>query len=133
MNSDISRPPILISDADKLQLSKLARGSANRLPDIADELLFELERAEICQPDEIPPNVVMMYSIVRFTTDKGADHRMQLVYPEEADVIQDRLSILSPIGTALIGLSEGQIMQWTDWAGQSRWLKVVTVEDCPAD
>lgn len=103
------------------------------MPEIADELLTELERAEICQPGEVPPTVVKMYSVVRFTTDKGADHRMQLVYPEEADVIRDRLSILSPIGTALIGLTEGQVMQWTDRAGQTRWLKVLAVETSPTD
>jgi regulator of nucleoside diphosphate kinase len=74
-----------------------------------------------------------MYSVVRFTTDKGSDHRMQLVYPEESDIIHDRLSILSPMGTALIGLSEGQVMYWTDRAGQERWLKVLEVDNRPIE
>ena len=133
MINDSIRPPILISEADKQQLSKLARKAANRMPDMADELLTELERADICQQGEVPPNVVKMYSVVRFTTDKGSDHRMQLVYPEEADIIHDRLSILSPMGTALIGLSEGQIMYWTDRAGQERWLKVLEVDNRPIE
>lgn len=133
MPTDILRPPILISEPEQRQLAKLARSVESRMPEIADELLSELERADICQPGEMPPNVVKMYSMVRFTTDKGTDHRMQLVYPEDSDVIRDRLSILSPIGTALIGLSEGQIMHWTDRAGQPRWLKVVAVEDFHAD
>ena len=133
MINDSMRPPILISEADKQQLSRLARKAANRMPDIADELTTELERAEICPPGAVPPNVVKMYSVVRFTTDKGSDHRMQLVYPEESDIIHDRLSILSPMGTALIGLSEDQVMYWTDRAGQGRWLKVLEVDNRPIE
>jgi regulator of nucleoside diphosphate kinase len=133
MINDSMRPPILISEADKQQLSRLARKAANRMPDIADELTTELERAKICPPGAVPPNVVKMYSVVRFTTDKGSDHRMQLVYPEESDIIHDRLSILSPMGTALIGLSEDQVMYWTDRAGQERWLKVLKVDNRPIE
>jgi regulator of nucleoside diphosphate kinase len=133
MINDSMRPPILISEADKQQLSRLARKAANRMPDMADELLTELERADICQHGEVPPNVVKMYSVVQFTTDKGSEHKMQLVYPEESDIIHDRLSILSPMGTALIGLSEGQVMYWTDRAGQERWLKVLEVDNRPIE
>ena len=127
------RPPIVISDVDKSQLSKIARSAANRLPDIADELMIELERAEVCESGRVPLGVVRMYSWVRFTIDRGSEHAVTLVYPEDADIIRDRLSILSPIGTALIGLSEGQVMHWTDRNGQSRWLKVLEVDNQPRD
>lgn len=133
MTHDDVRPPIVISDADKGQLSKIARAAANRLPDIAEELMFELERAEICDSRHVPLGVVRMHSRVRFLTDRGSAHSLTLVYPEEADIIRDRLSILSPIGTALIGLAEGQVMRWTDRAGQSRWLRVVEVDASPQD
>lgn len=103
------------------------------MPDVADELIAELERAEICEDGKLPAHVVKMYSVVRFITDKGSEHRMQLVYPEETDIVHDRLSILSPMGTALIGLSEGQVMCWTDRAGQERWLKVLEVDNRPID
>lgn len=127
------RPPIVISDVDKSQLSKIARSAANRLPDIADELMIELERAEVCESGRVPLGVIRMYSWVRFTIDRGSEHTVTLVYPEDADIIRDRLSILSPIGTALIGLSEGQVMHWTDRNGQSRWLKVLEVDNQPRD
>jgi regulator of nucleoside diphosphate kinase len=127
------RPPILISDVDRSQLYKLARNAATKFEDIADELMTELERAEQCPASQVPPNVVRMQSYVRFVTDKGTDHSVQLVYPEEADIIRDRLSILSPIGTALIGLSEGQIMSWIDRVGGSRWLKVLEVSHPSAE
>ena len=106
---------------------KIARSAANKFDNIADELMTELERAEQCPAGEVPPNVVRMQSIVRFVTDKGTEHSVALVYPEDADIIRDRLSVLSPIGAALIGLSEGQVMSWIDRAGGTRWLKVLEV------
>lgn len=127
MADDISRPPIVICDADERQLHRLAQSALGRAPHIADELLAELERAEICSAATMPHNTVRMHSYVRFHTDKGTQHVVQLVYPEEADIIQDRLSILSLIGTALIGLSEGQTMSWVDREGQNRTLTVTEV------
>lgn len=127
MNVVNSRPPILISDVDRSQLYKIARSASRKFEDIADELLTELERAEQCPAGQVPLNVVRMQSRVRFVTDKGTEHNVELVYPEDADIIRDRLSILSPIGTALIGLSEGHVMSWIDRAGGSRWLKVLEV------
>lgn len=132
MTDENARPPIIISDRDLKQLFKLANGAASRSPQIADELLTELERAETCPASRVPYGVVRMQSRVRFQTDRGSEHQVELVYPEEADLIRDRLSVLSPIGTALIGLSEGQTMTWTDREGHSRWLRVLEVSH-PAD
>ena len=122
-----TRPPILISETDKLQLAKLARSAVNRVPEVVEELETELDRAETCPPSQLPPTVVRMHSIVRFRTDRGTEHQVELVYPEQADVIRDRLSVLTPIGTALIGLSEGQTMAWTDREGRARHLTVLEV------
>ena len=133
MIDDKIRPPILISDVDRAQLYKLARGASNRFPDIVDELMTELGRAEQCPASQVPWNVVRMYSEVRFETDKGSEHKIKLVYPEDADIIRDHLSVLSPIGIALIGLSEGQAMCWTDRAGEKRWLKVLEVSQPSED
>jgi len=71
MHAIHSRPPILISDADRSQLYKIARSAANTFENIADELMTELERAELCPASQVPPNVVRMQSIVRFVTDTG--------------------------------------------------------------
>lgn len=128
-----NRPPIVITETDKLQLAKLARSAVNRVPEVVEELEFELQRAETCPPSQLPPNVVRMHSTVRFRTDKGTEHQVELVYPEEADIIRDRLSVLTPIGTALIGLSEGQTMAWTDREGRARHLTVLDVTPPPRD
>lgn len=124
---ETSRPPIVICETDKAQLRKIALAATSRLPHIADELVTELDRAEICPANAVPLDTVRMNSVVRFRTDKGSEHVMRLVYPEEADIIHDKLSILTPIGTALIGLSEGQTMIWTDREGQERSLTVIGV------
>lgn len=127
MLNEQALPDIVISESDKLQLVKLAQSASHRMPEVAEELLSELQRAEICDSRALPHNAVRMHSIVRFRTDKGAEHAMKLVFPEDANIIQDRLSVLSPIGAALIGLSEGQTMSWTDREGQLRTLTVLEV------
>jgi regulator of nucleoside diphosphate kinase len=129
MLNEHALPTIVISDSDRLQLIKLAQSASHRMPEVAEELLHEVQRAEICDARAIPHNTVRMHSFVRFRTDKGAEHAVKLVYPEDANIIQDRLSVLSPIGAALIGLSEGQTMSWTDREGQNRTLTVLAVWD----
>lgn len=124
MTNNEDRPPIIISDVEKRRLHKLAQSAR---PEVADELLLELERAEVRPDPALPYNVVRMNSFVRFVTDKGTEHILQLVYPQDADIIRGRLSILSPIGTALIGLAPGQTMIWTDREEQSRTLKIAEV------
>lgn len=124
MTNNEDRPPIIISDVEKRRLHKLAQSAK---PEVADELLLELERAEVRPDPALPYNVVRMNSFVRFVTDKGTEHILQLVYPQDADIIRGRLSILSPIGTALIGLAPGQTMIWTDREEQSRTLKIAEV------
>ena len=124
MTYNEDRPPIIISDVEKRRLHKLAQSAR---PEVGDELLVELERAEVRPDPALPYNVVRMNSFVRFVTDKGTEHILQLVYPEDADIIRGRLSILSPIGTALIGLAPGQTMIWTDREEQSRTLKIADV------
>lgn len=127
MANSEGRPPIIISDAEKRRHRKLAHSALHDKPQVADELLIELERAEVCPDPAIPYNVVRMNSFVRFVSDKGTEHTLQLVYPEDADIIRGRLSILSPIGTALIGLTLGQTMTWTDRKRQLRTLKIAEV------
>ena len=113
-----SLPPILIAEEDRQQLHKIAHSALNHIPEVADELLFELERAA---------NIVRMNSTVEFETDRGTKLALQFVYPEKADIAAGRISILTPIGTALIGLSIGQTMTWADRDGRSRHLKIVAV------
>lgn len=120
-------PKIAVTDRDHESLSVLANAALKAFPDVADELLGELERARIVPERSIKPTVVRMGSVLTYRTPGGADRTMTLVYPAQADISLGRVSVLTPIGTALIGLSEGQSIEWTDRAGKRHVLTVVTV------
>ena len=70
---------------------------------------------------------MQMGSTLTYEAD-GQRRRVTLVYPQEADIAAGRISVLTPIGTALIGLAEGQSIDWTSRDGRRQWLTVVAVE-----
>ena len=122
-------PEIVVSQADQQRLTVLAMDALNRSPDVAEELIAEMERARVVP--SVPPSVVRMGSIATYKPDDGRERRVQLVFPGQADIGAGKISILTPIGTALIGLSEGQSIAWTARDGKERHLTVVKVEDGP--
>jgi len=83
-----------------------------------EELEVELNRAIIVDTDKIPPDIVTMNSKVYLRDmDTGKDEFYQLVYPEDADIEQNKISILAPIGTAILGYKVGDIIEWKVPAG----------------
>lgn len=70
-----------------------------------------------------------MGSIVEFRSNDGQERRVTLVYPGEADIAQGKISILTPIGTALIGLAPGQSISWTARDGKQHELNVLSVSN----
>ncbi len=122
-------PEIVVSQVDQQRLTVLAMDALNRSPDVATELIAEMERARVV-PD-VPPSVVQMGSIVTYKDDDNRERRVQLVFPGQADIGAGKISILTPIGTALIGLSEGQSIVWTARDGKERRLTVIKVENPP--
>jgi regulator of nucleoside diphosphate kinase len=123
-----TRPPIVLGDIDYKRLSALADAAFDRLPDLAEELQTELDRARVVSSGGVPDDVVQMGSTVEFRSDAGISRRVTLVYPDEADIAADRVSVLTPIGAALIGLTAGQSMRWTTRDGRTQELTVITVE-----
>lgn len=119
-------PAILVGADDQQRLTMLALDALQRVPDVATELLAEMERAEVV--NAVPSSVVQMGSRVTFVADDGRERSVVLVYPGQADIGVGRISILTPIGTALIGLSEGQSITWTTRDGRRRRLTVQRVE-----
>jgi regulator of nucleoside diphosphate kinase len=119
-------PAILVGADDQQRLTMLALDALQRVPDVATELLAEMERAEVVHA--VPSSVVQMGSRVTFVADDGRERSVVLVYPGQADIGVGRISILTPIGTALIGLSEGQSITWTTRDGRRRRLTVQRVE-----
>lgn len=103
-----SRPQIAVTDEDMKHLR--ARAGVSGAP---ASLLEELERARVVPASQAPPSLVKMNSSVRFEElTTGKRRAMTLVYPENADVSAGRVSVFSPVGAALLGLSEGQEIEW---------------------
>jgi regulator of nucleoside diphosphate kinase len=127
------KPSIIVSDTDQRRLTTLATDALERFPEVAEELLSEMERADVVTPDTIPRNVVQMGSSVVFQSDNGETRRVKLVFPGQADIAAGRISILTPVGTALIGLSEGQSIAWKTRDGRSRHLTILAVEGMTVD
>lgn len=128
--NDSSRdlPGIVVSEADYQRLTDLAMAVRIRQPEVAEELLAEMDRAEIAEGDAIPHNVVRMGSLVRFRQGDGQVREVRLVYPGEADIEKGRISILTPVGAALIGLREGQSIMWAKRDGERHRLTVLSVD-----
>ena len=72
-----------------------------------------------------------MGSTLHFTTDAGEERTVTLVFPGEADIAEGRISVLTPIGIALIGLAAGQSMDWTARDGRIHRLTVDSVDGAP--
>jgi regulator of nucleoside diphosphate kinase len=122
-----SVPQIIISNADYDRLSDLANASLQRLPEVAQELLDELDRAQIVDGDAVPADVVRMGSTVTFKSDDGRTRTMTLVYPVDESLDQHRISVMTPIGAALIGLGVGQSISWPSRDGKQHRLTVTKV------
>lgn len=120
-----TRPRIVIRAGDAERLATLANALVDSKPELADELLGELARARTTA--KAPANSVQMGSTLTYEAD-GRQRRVTLVYPDQADIDAGRVSVLTPVGAALIGLTEGQSIDWTARDGRIHRLKVVTVE-----
>jgi regulator of nucleoside diphosphate kinase len=130
---DIARsrsvPQIIVSDVDYERLTSLATAALERLPEVAEELLAEMDRAKIVEPALVPADVVRMGSTVTFRSDDGHKRRMTLVYPIDEDLTTHKISVMTPVGAALIGLGEDQSIRWTARDGRRHELTVLKVEN----
>ena len=124
-NTARRKPAITITRGDHARLSRLV----DSLPEsaVAEELALELDRARLVS-DENPNAMVRIGSTLRYSTDTGEDRTVTLVYPGEADIAEGRISILTPIGVALLGLSAGQSIDWKSRDGRRHRLTVDHVE-----
>ncbi|HEY7576141.1 MAG TPA: nucleoside diphosphate kinase regulator [Acetobacteraceae bacterium] len=126
-------PRLLLTSDDHDRLTGLARAMATgHERDDARLLMDELYRADIVPPYWMPEGIVRMNSHIEFRDDRtGRIRRVQLVYPQQADIGQGRISVLSPVGTALLGLAEGQSIGWSSDGRRRPRLTVVRVSNQP--
>ncbi|HTM80442.1 nucleoside diphosphate kinase regulator [Asticcacaulis sp.] len=123
----IRLPAIVIGEDDLDALNRLADQARGHLAAAAQQLLTELERARIVAQTKLPAKTVRMGSIVTFTIGDGQARTAELVFPDRADIAADRISILTPVGAALIGVSAGQTIDWRSTDGRRRSLTVNAV------
>lgn len=97
---------IYITQFDKDRLMKLLDKKKPH-DDFDKALLVELGKGELVKPKEVPADVITMNSEIRFRDEHGDDWEYWLVFPEDADLTKNKISILSPIGCALLGYGVG--------------------------
>lgn len=127
----MNEPSITVTELDFQRLQKLLETESNRtLPGI-DMLAKELDRATVVKSEEIGPEVVTMNSTVRFV-DEGSNkaYELKLVYPRQAGEA-GAVSVLAPVGSALLGLAVGKKIRWQVPGGRDLRLRVVSVINQP--
>jgi regulator of nucleoside diphosphate kinase len=107
---DYKRPPIVIAEGDHDRLITLALSALDRAPGAVD-LFTELSRAKVVA--KLPEQVVGIGSVATFEYDGSTYRDYELVDPHRADIAQQRISVLTPVGAMLLGLSAGQSIEWT--------------------
>jgi regulator of nucleoside diphosphate kinase len=117
---------IYITSQDKSRLEKLIREAAGQGGIDLEPLVNELERAEIVSPKEVPPGVVTMNSKVVLRDLKTSEIMTYvLVFPKEADIDLGAISVLAPVGTAILGYSKGDVVEWQVPSG----MRHICIED----
>ncbi len=109
---DYSRIKRCIDDARQLKSISMAE---------AEKLMKELDGAKVVKPELIPANVVTMNSIVKISfLNNQKVIQFQIVYPDQSNLKENKISIFSPIATALIGYQAGDEIEWIVPAGLTK-------------
>ena len=129
------RPPKITINADELgHIEGLAEGAMHRNPELADRLLDEIGRARVVPAKKMPKNVVSIGSTVTYRDETtGQEKSVTLAFPEDADIAQQKISLMTPIGVALLGLTEGAVFFWDTRDKERRTLTVIRVEQPTQD
>ncbi|MCR4332626.1 MAG: nucleoside diphosphate kinase regulator, partial [Sulfuricaulis sp.] len=121
------RPKIILTSHDLDRLDALLESLPAAAFPGRTELRTELDRAEVVEPQDVPSDVVTMNSKVRFVLESGEEFCLTLVYPKDMDGSTERISILAPVGSALLGLSAGEQIEWPKPGGGMMKVRLVEV------
>ena len=121
-------PPILIAETDFDYLANLTNARGGALSEVMTFLEQELERADVVPDPYLPDDAIRLHSRVTYRDlVTGHERTVILAYPQEEDISLGRISVLTPVGAALLGLRPGQRIAWRSWADTERSLEVVAV------
>jgi regulator of nucleoside diphosphate kinase len=127
-----TRTPITLSRLDVERIETLLEAPALRDSPVARKLREEFDRAEIVEPAKMPHDVVSMNSSADCVDESnGKHHTLTLVYPKDADADAGKISVLAPVGSALLGLRVGQSIDWPGNGGRTLKLKVTAIHYQP--
>jgi len=120
----MKKKTLIVTDIDRHRLQatvEAARMDPRLRPDYPTALEAELGKARIVPAGKVPPDVVTMNSVVRLCdVDSGEVEDYELVFPAHADVSANRISVLAPVGTAILGYRVGDVIEWRVPAGLRR-------------
>ncbi|MFY2559878.1 nucleoside diphosphate kinase regulator [Corallococcus terminator] len=124
-----SEQSLIVTETDLERLRQVIdHHGGGRTAELAEMLDGELSRAQVVSSETVPPSVVTMNSTVLFEDEQtGEQRQVTLVYPRDAKSDEGRISVLAPIGSALIGLSVGQSIVWPLPSGRTKRLRIVAV------
>jgi regulator of nucleoside diphosphate kinase len=128
LNTTEKRPPIAIDVSHFARLSALSSLTSGAMMEVCAYLRDELDRAHIVPADKLRPDVVNLGSQVKFRDEQtGKVQEIILVYPLDADIARRRVSVLTPVGAALLGLSPNHTISFHTRTGERRELTVLKV------
>ena len=133
MSTANQHPTLLLSRVDVERIEDLLERPEYRGLN-TDALRGELERAELVEPGNMPGDVITMNSTALVKVVDGAqehEYALTLVYPRDADGSSDKVSILAPVGSALLGLRVGDSIDWPMPGGRSARLHVLSIRYQP--
>ncbi|MBJ9986848.1 nucleoside diphosphate kinase regulator [Acinetobacter sp. S40] len=123
----MKQPNIIISSQDLHRLETMLEHQ-NTETATMQHLENELARADVVDPDQVPANVVSMNSRVSITIAPSTQSvEVTLVYPHDFTGDKSQVNILAPIGAAILGLTEGQTIEWPQPDGQLMKIKIEKV------
>jgi len=134
MNANAQRPPLLLSRLDVERIEALIEQPQFRSLN-TDALRGELERADVTEPADVPADVMTMNSTALVRVDDAEfgshEHELTLVYPRDADGGAHKVSVLAPVGSALLGLRVGNAIDWPMPGGRTARLQVLAIRYQP--
>lgn len=125
-------PAIYLTGADFECLSRIVDAAGDRVPGGA-VLAEEVRRSILVEEDDAPRPFVRLNSLVTYRDlPGGRERRVRLVVPREASIEDGRVSVLTPVGAALIGMTIGATFRWTDASGRPRGVQILDLTAAPA-
>ncbi len=119
---------ITITEEDARRLASLVSLYGDREADAVASLEEELERAVVVPPNAVDSSIVTMSSRVACRDDDGAHRELQVVYPHQSDAAAGRISVLAPLGSALLGAATGDHIQVIGGGKTRTWTRTWIIE-----